>query len=172
MELKTHIFTVLHHHVLWKCCTINGPNITDEGIKQLCEADLKLRELDLLHTRLGDGSVALIVEHLPLIEDLLINDTIVTDAGLESLIRLANLKRLTIQNSQIITDAGLAHVGKIETLEVPSLDGTGKQFTDAGLKHLKKLTNLNELYIARTQVTPVGIADLQAALPNCKISHE
>ena len=39
-----------------------------------------------------------------------------------------------------------------------------------GLVHLKGLTNLQELSLYYTKVTDAGVADLQKALPNCKIS--
>ena len=41
--------------------------------------------------------------------------------------------------------------------------------TDAGLEHLKGLSNLQELYLGKTQVTDEGIKKLQQALPNCEI---
>ena len=44
------------------------------------------------------------------------------------------------------------------------------QVTDAGLEHLKGLTNLQLLWIAKTQVTDEGVKKLQQALPNCEIT--
>lgn len=43
------------------------------------------------------------------------------------------------------------------------------QLTDAGLVHLVGLTNLQRLSLNDTQVTDAGVAELQKALPNCKI---
>ena len=43
------------------------------------------------------------------------------------------------------------------------------KITDAGLVHLKGLTNLQELDLSRTRTTDAGVAELQKALPNCKI---
>ena len=54
------------------------------------------------------------------------------------------------------------------TLEVLFLVRT--KIGDAGLKHLAGMTNLEHLGLAGTQVTAEGVADLQKALPNCKIS--
>jgi len=42
--------------------------------------------------------------------------------------------------------------------------------TDAGLVHLKGLTNLQGLVLPK-QISDAGIAELQTALPNCKIDH-
>ena len=47
----------------------------------------------------------------------------------------------------------------------------GSKVTDAGLVHLKGLTKLGTLNLTDTKVTAAGVKDLQAALPNCKISH-
>ena len=44
------------------------------------------------------------------------------------------------------------------------------EITDAGLSHLKKLTNLQTLFLKDTKVTDAGIAELQEALPNCEIT--
>jgi hypothetical protein len=38
------------------------------------------------------------------------------------------------------------------------------------LVHLKGLTNLKQLVLKGTKVTDAGVAELQKALPNCKIS--
>jgi hypothetical protein len=43
------------------------------------------------------------------------------------------------------------------------------QITDAGLEHLKGLKNLKAVNLRATKVTDAGVADLQKALPNCKI---
>ena len=66
-----------------------------------------------------------------------------------------------------ITDAGLVHLKgltKLQRLVLPS------NITDAGLVHLQGLTKLQTLGFSGTKVTETGIADLQKALPNCKIS--
>ncbi|MEE3369009.1 MAG: hypothetical protein VX346_06665 [Planctomycetota bacterium] len=41
-----------------------------------------------------------------------------------------------------------------------------------GLAHLKETTNLQTLSFDYTQVTDTGVAELQKALPNCKIKKE
>ena len=48
----------------------------------------------------------------------------------------------------------------------------GTQVTDAGLKELKDLKQLTSLNLLVTeQVTDDGVADLQKALPGCKIGQ-
>jgi hypothetical protein len=43
------------------------------------------------------------------------------------------------------------------------------QITDAGVVHLRGLTKLQRLDLDYNKVTDTGVADLQKALPNCKI---
>ena len=45
-----------------------------------------------------------------------------------------------------------------------------RKITDAGLVHIKGFTNLETLLLYGTQITSAGVADLQKALPNCKIT--
>ena len=67
-----------------------------------------------------------------------------------------------------VTAAGLVHLKGLTKLTYLELRNTS--ITDAGLLHLKDLTNLRDLALYETQVTDAGIADLQKALPNCRIS--
>ncbi|MEO2021815.1 MAG: hypothetical protein ABGX05_08295 [Pirellulaceae bacterium] len=64
-----------------------------------------------------------------------------------------------------------ATIGKDENGNVVSLSLIGTKITDAGLVHLKRLTKLQRLGLEFTKVTDAGVADLQKALPNCKISR-
>jgi len=43
--------------------------------------------------------------------------------------------------------------------------------TDAGLRHLRALTKLSRLDLEGTRVTEAGVAELQRALPQCKVFH-
>ena len=45
------------------------------------------------------------------------------------------------------------------------------QIDRLGLVHLKGLTNLQTLSLNCPKITDVGVAELQKALPNCKISR-
>ena len=66
-----------------------------------------------------------------------------------------------------ITDAELVHLKGLTKLQELSL---GSNVTDAGLVHLKGMTSLQTLYLDDIKVTDVGVKDLQAALPKCKIT--
>ena len=63
-----------------------------------------------------------------------------------------------------------ATIKQNEQGEVVEVSLGNRKITDAGLVHLKGLVNLQTLDLAFTKTTDAGVADLQKALPNCKIS--
>jgi hypothetical protein len=67
-----------------------------------------------------------------------------------------------------VSDLGLAHLTGLTELESLGLVGCN-QVTDAGLDHLKGLKKLRCIRLNGTKVTATGVADLQAALPDCRI---
>ncbi len=72
-------------------------------------------------------------------------------------------------SSTHFTDAELEHLKGLTNLK--SLHLKSMQVTDAGLEHLKGLTNLKELWLLNTQATEDGVKKLQEALPDCEIIH-
>ena len=71
-----------------------------------------------------------------------LEDTKVTDAGLECLMGLSNLDWLNLSGTAV-TDGGLKHLEGLSKLT--SLDLEGISVTDAGIEHLKGLDNLQSL---------------------------
>ena len=109
------------------------------------------------------------LEHLRGLRQLQVLDldnTQVTDAGLEHLRGLTQLRWLYLDNIGV-TDAGVKQLRGLTQLERLSLDDT--QVTDAGLVHLRGLTKLEWLDVSNTKVTDAGVAKLQKALPNVQI---
>ena len=90
----------------------------------------------------------------------------ITDAGLVHLKGMTSLQTLSLSSQ--ITDAGVVHLKGLTGLQTLNLYRT--KVTDAGLVHLKGLTGLQTLGLGGTKITDAGVADLQKALPNCKIS--
>jgi hypothetical protein len=113
-------------------------------------------DLDLVH-----------LKALPRLRELYLSPKI-TDAGLENLAELVDLRLLTLSDARI-TDAGLARLKGLHQLQSLFLYGT--PITDAGLEHLRGLTRLEHLSLDHTRVTDEGLKKLQQALPNCKIEH-
>jgi Leucine-rich repeat (LRR) protein len=94
--------------------------------------------------------------------------TQVTDAGLEHLQGLKQLQWLALDETKV-TDAGLEHLQGLGQLRELQLNGT--QVTDAGLEHLKGLGQLQTLRLTGTHVTDAGVGKLQQTLPKCNILH-
>jgi hypothetical protein len=83
--------------------------------------------------------------------------TQVTDTGLENLKGLNELEELNLVETKI-TDAGLEKLEGLSQLHVLCLGDT--QVTDAGLEHLKGLSELQELQLFDTQITDAGLEKL------------
>ena len=68
-----------------------------------------------------------------------------------------------------VTDAGLEHLRSLTNLK--KLHLFFSEITDAGVLHLEGLTKLQDLRILHARVTDSGLETLKQALPNCKIRH-
>ena len=92
-----------------------------------------------------------------------------TDLGLKHILSAVQPStHLSLSNWQL-TDAGLVHLKGMRNLQ--QLDLMSTKVTDAGLIHLKPLTNLKQLVLdGCTTLTNAGVAELQRALPDCKIT--
>ncbi len=96
------------------------------------------------------------------------NSTTITDAELQCLKDLTELRELTL-NVTNTTDTGLEYLKGLTQLRGLYLIGT--PITDAGLEHLKGLIQLRELGLYGTKVTDAGVERLQHSLPNCQIER-
>jgi hypothetical protein len=103
-----------------------------------------------LRSLLGEDFFATVVHAYPTAS--------VTDANLEHLKTLTQLRLLVIEGGQI-TDAGLEHLKGLTGLRVLSISGT--QVTDAGLVHLTGLTQLRTLCVNEPRVTDAGFVHLE-----------
>lgn len=162
--------------------------ITDAGLKPL-EGLLQLTFLNLSRTQITDaglehlqdlthmnwlsfdgtsvnGSGFRHLKNLTALQYLDLDGTQITDAGIRSLAGLPKLRELDIADTKV-TDSGLECFKKFPQLRALKLDGT--RITDAGLKHLMGLPRLESLNLGETDVTSEGIAELQLALPACRI---
>jgi hypothetical protein len=68
-----------------------------------------------------------------------------------------------------VTDAGLECLKGLSQLYELSLNDT--TVTDAGLEYLRGLTNLKLLFLDRTHVTDEGVKQIRQALPKCECSN-
>jgi hypothetical protein len=90
-----------------------------------------------------------------------------TDGDLADLCELRHLKQLDLEGTQV-TDNGLRTVSGLSRLEWLDIDAT--EITDKGLRHLEAMRNLRHLSVTQCpNITDTGVAELQRALPKCKI---
>jgi hypothetical protein len=88
-----------------------------------------------------------------------LHQTRVTDADLELLHGLVNIRTLNLYGTSI-TDAGLTHLAGLTGLQTLHLNATA--IGDTGLAHLRGLTNLKELNLYQTRVTDEGLRHVAA----------
>jgi serine/threonine protein kinase len=136
----------------------NGcPALTDDSLARFRHC-FRLENLALNATRITDAGL----EHLAslsTLRDLSLSGTIVSDAGLKHLAALTRLNSLDL-NRTLVSDAGLlAHVNALARLTSLSLADT--QITDAGLPALAALSRLDTLDLQRTAVTDAGLEHLK-----------
>lgn len=122
----------------------SGSDITDDDLKHLASF------------RQGDGIEL----------DVSLDNTSVTDAGLQYLTDVPTIHSLRLGSTRV-TDAGLRHLKRLPRLRSLALDGTW--ISDAGLEQLTEIADLENVVLWDTNVTPDGAKTLQAALPNCDI---
>ena len=143
---------------------LQSTKVTDAGLVHL-KGLTNLKELGLALTQITDAGLVHI-KGMTKLQELDLRGTKVTDAGLVHL-KGMNLKLLGIPGPAT-TDLGLKHY--LAALKPSTkLSLYRWKVTNAGLVHLKGLTNLTRLSLPR-QITDAGIAELQKALPNCKIT--
>ena len=92
-------------------------------------------------------------------------DSPIVDTHLEHLTALRKLERLYLSGLTRITDAGLNHLKNLTNLKELDISGSAtnpnrRQITDGGLEPLKGLTNLERLSLSQTQITYAGLASL------------
>jgi len=92
------------------------------------------------------------------------------DADLQRLTGLSELEFLRLHNATQLTNQALEYLSQIRNLK--SLDLTAASVNDAGVPLLEKFTTLELLHLTNSKVTPQGVAQLQQALPDCRIYYQ
>ncbi len=100
------------------------------------------------------------IEKLANLKELELRDNGLTDV--KSLEDLTQLEVLFLTENKL---ANVNYIGNLKSLKVLALENN--ELTD--VKGLEKLTKLEWLYLENNNLTKAQIAELQKALPNCKI---
>ena len=112
--------------------------------------------VDYAGTRVTDAELEQLKE-LKNLRELNLGDTAITDAGLEHLKYLKKLQSLILEHTQL-NGAGITHIGDI--LGLTRLDMGDTPITDADLELLTGLTNLEWLSLWNTRITANGLRHL------------
>ncbi len=103
-----------------------------------------------------------LIRHLSSLEELDLQGTRVSDAGLANLEGMTHLQRLEFSCGDV-TDAGMAHLKGLANLRVLNLEGN-LAISDSGMAHLKGLTSLRILKIINHEgslvMSDAGMANL------------
>lgn len=160
---------------------LGNKKISDVSPLSACDG---LEKLDLRWNSIRDISA---LRDIPALKWLCIKNNSISD--LRPLMGLTRLTYLDAQNNAFSAVSSVASIGSLQYLYLGGnkissfstlsectnlvelgLENTG--LTDADLKSLTGLTKLAKLYLEdNPAITQTGVDSLQAALPNCKISH-
>jgi hypothetical protein len=125
----------------------------------------RLQMLDLRDTRISDAGL----DHLRGLSDLrllILTGTAVSDDGLAKLKDLPRLRLLCLEETKI-TDRGLQNLTSMANLGWLNLAGT--QITDAGLSRLKDCPSLEVLILERCDLSEAALSEFRRASPRTRI---
>jgi hypothetical protein len=154
----------LERSLLWKAGLAHIVDLTELRILNLGRADLWVdtRGRQPIGETLGNDALPY-VARLTQLRVLNLNDTSVTDAGLQGLRNLTELAELRLRGTAV-TDAGLRSLSELKNLRVLDLNFTG--ITAGGLKYLMGLGKLEELDVRGNDLTTDGVKKLECIQRN------
>lgn len=124
-----------------------------------------LRELELHKTNVTDAGLCFVTEITGL-RRLCLEGTGITDNGLEEVGRLANLHILIVSHTHI-TDRGIGCIRGMRRLQHLDLGGT--DVTDACLRYLYDMNGLYTLNVRGTNITEAGRREITSKLPALRV---
>ncbi len=118
----------------------------------------RVSQVTIQSANLKEYDLAVLAD-LPYLTYLSLSGPAATDASLEHVKNLKQLRCLKLMDSNV-SDEGLRCVSGLKSLEFLILDGT--PVTGAGMSHLRGLEKIDELYLQGTNVTSACLEDLAA----------
>lgn len=122
---------------------LRGVPLSDEGLKRLIQ-NVSLVGLDVSGSEISDRGLSVLAETRSRLRLLDLSFTRVSDAGLEFVAGLPELRHLSLIDSRV---------------------------TDSGLDSLARLERLREIYLAKTAVSAQGEEKLRRKFPMCRIER-
>ncbi|MDO4549792.1 MAG: hypothetical protein Q4C96_00900 [Planctomycetia bacterium] len=169
---------------------LSGVKITDSGVKVLAKNKNFIR-IRLAGTQITDASLEILSE-MSALRSLDLSNTKISVDGLSKLVTLSVLEDINIYNAKYVGGevteifAEMDGLQKINMDNIPVTDADvekllplaenliflhlgGTRITDKVVNTLEKFKKLKTLYVNRTEVTDVGVAQLRKSLPECNI---
>ncbi len=143
---------------------LGGHQVSRTGVQHLRRVP-QLRHITFWRTDITAESTAYLGE-LPQLTVLDFYSTNLADGSCRHLRDLDRVEELHIRDSRLAEEE-LSHLRHMNGLRV--LDLSRSAVSDGAIKYLKELQQLTLLNVAFTEITPEGIAQLQASLPNCRV---
>ncbi len=144
---------------------LRGAPINGEGLRHLAGLQ-NLKTLSLVGSTIADDGLA----HLAGLQSLGVLNLEATDVTDDGIVHLQALKQLNnlILNSVNVGDRGAEALAQVPSLRTLLLSNS--LITDAGAAKLQTLTELKSLNLAQLKISPDAQKELQAKLPNCKVT--
>ena len=155
-------------HVVWvHMGSIEGsPRFSDDDLVHVA-ALYDLQDLNLQGSNITDAGLPKLAG-LKKLRTLYLSGTHVTDKGLRSVASLSGLEELTLAYCNI-ADNVISGLQQLPSLKLLNLNYTN--VGDAGVDALCNMKSLTDLLIGDTSITTEGALRLKAALPDAQIYH-
>ncbi len=115
-----------------------------DGLLEMAKFLPKLGMLQSGGTQIGDNAMVRFCDSCSPVEQLVLDNTKITDAGLKSIFKLKNLKSVAFN---------------------------GDRLTDRSAKYLSEVKSLQGLGLQNTQFTRKGVSQIKRALPGCFVRY-
>ncbi len=159
MPFKDHQFGFLANFKQVTHLSLDRTDISDRGVKEISTLLPEVTFLGLSRTEVTSKCFKSLAA-MKKLRKLHIGSNILGSEGFNDLPRLSGLNALRLETTQL-TDADLEYVTKLKNLRTLKIS-TNKGITDRGLAKILTMGSLTGLNIAKTSVTLKGIASLKA----------
>lgn len=152
---------------------VDGSVLTHAGVNYICKL-VGLKKLVLEGTDADDRDVVLIARKMPLLQELNIGYTHITERALSAVSKMRELRKISLQRDSV-TSSAVAQLGYAPNLAELNLRQT--PVDDKVFDGLSRCKNLNALNLGKTRITDRGLAGLLSLrnlrkldISECKIS--
>ncbi|MDX1929038.1 MAG: hypothetical protein SFV81_21100 [Pirellulaceae bacterium] len=152
----------LSHLRYLKCVSLQAVGATNEWLRKLAELT-QLNQLVIANDDVSDAGVCLVIG-LANLRDLALAGTKITSESARIIGKLSMLESLNVANTQV-DDNFVENLGVLTDLKSLVLDGT--EITDVGVGFLKRFPKLETLYLSNTEITGESLTTL-SRIPNLR----